>query len=136
MNVDGKLNGLTVAWFTRVSWEPEMVLISVASTHYSRELLDKSKMFNVCIMGTKAKDTIIYFGSVSGRKENKFEKTKYSLTENNLPVIEGTIAYLECEKIKEVEVGDHILYIGLVKNEKVISDDKPLIYYKGSCKSI
>lgn len=29
VNVEGKLNGITVAWVTRVSWQPPMVAVSI-----------------------------------------------------------------------------------------------------------
>ena len=62
MNVDERMNGITVAWLTRVSWDPPMVAISVGKTRYSHELLLKSHGFAVCIMGKE------------GRQQNTLER--------------------------------------------------------------
>lgn len=127
VNADGKMNGITVAWVTRVSWAPAMVAISVGKTRYSRELLDKAKTFAVCVMGKEAKDVAEFFGTVSGRNTDKFKKYPYTM-EENLPIPTGTIAYLVCEKAGSFEAGDHIVYLGLVKRQKVLKDETPLLF--------
>ncbi|PLV58746.1 flavin reductase family protein [Thermotoga sp. KOL6] len=128
VNVEGKLNGITVAWVTRVSWQPPMVAVSIGKTRYTRELLDKTDSFAICVLGKEAKDIAEYFGTVSGRNVDKFKKFPYTMSEGNLPIPEGTIAYLECEKSGSFEAGDHIVYIGNIRRQKVLKDEKPLIF--------
>ena len=128
VNLDGKLNGITVAWVTRVSWQPPMVAVSIGKTRYSRELLDKADSFAVCILGKGAREIAEYFGTVSGRTTDKFKKYPYMMSEGNLPVPEGTIAYLECEKTGSFEAGDHIVYVGTIRRQKVLKDKEPLIF--------
>lgn len=128
MNVDGKMNGITIAWLTRVSWDPPMVAISVGKARYSHELLLKSQGFAVCIMGEKGRKAAEYFGTVSGRNTNKFEKFKYQISKKGYPIPEGTIAYLECRIIGKCDAGDHTIFIGLVENQKILENDKPLIF--------
>ncbi len=130
MNVDGRMNGITVAWVTRVSWEPKIVAVSIGKTRYSRELLDESSRFAICVMGEKGRDVAEYFGTVSGRKVNKFQKYSYQLSSGGLPIPTGTVAYIECKKLKQVEIGDHIVYFGLVELEKSL-DGSPLIFGEG-----
>ncbi len=127
-NVEGKMNGITIAWVTRVSWDPKIVAVSVGQQQYSRELLDKSEKFAVCVMGEEGRKVAEYFGSVSGRNVNKFEKFPFVMSKSNLPIPQGTIAYMECRKIEHVSIGDHVVYFGLVEEEKLISNKPPLIF--------
>ncbi|AEH50526.1 flavin reductase family protein [Pseudothermotoga thermarum] len=131
VNVEGKMNGITVAWATRVSWHPKIVAVSIGKTRYSRELLDKADKFAVCIMGKGGREVAEYFGTVSGRNVNKFEKISYELSKSGLPIPSGTIAYLECKKTNQVEAGDHIVYFGLVEEEKVLKNEPPLVFGEG-----
>ena len=128
MNVDGKMNGITVAWLTRVSWEPPMVAVSIGKTRFSHELLLKSQGFAVCIMGEKGREVAEYFGTVSGRNVDKFKKYRYQMSEKSYPVPEGTIAYLECKIVGKCDAGDHTIFIGLVESQKVLENKKPLIF--------
>ncbi|GEA16256.1 flavin oxidoreductase [Moorella sp. E308F] len=128
VNVNGKLNGLTVAWVTRVSRQPSMIAISIEKTRYTRELLDKTDSFAVCVLGKEAKEVAEYFGSVSGRTTDKFKKYSYTMSEGNLPIPEGTIAYFECDKTSSFEAGSHIIYVGTVRREKLLRDEPPLLF--------
>jgi len=130
MNVDGRMNGITVAWLTRVSWDPPMVAISVGKTRYSHELLLKSHGFAVCIMGREGRKAAEYFGTVSGRSVYKFKKFKYRMSKGGYPIPEGTIAYpyLECKITGKCEAGDHTIFIGLVEHQEVLKNEKPLIF--------
>jgi len=128
MNVDGKMNGITVAWLTRVSWDPPMIAISIGKTRYSHELLLKSQGFAVCIMGEEGREAAEYFGTVSGRDVDKFKKFKYQTTKGGYPIPEGTIAYLECRITGKCEAGDHTIFIGHVEHQEVLKDEKPLIF--------
>lgn len=128
VNVEGKLNGITVAWVTRVSWQPPMVAVSIGKTRYTRELMDRTDSFAVCILGKDAKEIAEYFGTVSGRNTDKFKKYPYTMSEGNLPIPEGTIAYIECDKTGQFGAGDHIVYIGTVRRQKALKDEPPLIF--------
>jgi len=127
----GKISGITVAWATRVSWDPVVVAVSVGRGKHSREALDSVDRFLVCTMGEKGRTVAMRFGTLSGRDADKFEGVAYSLSEGGLPVPEGSISYLECRKIGSFEAGDHVVYLGLVEGSRVIEDAPPLLFGEG-----
>jgi len=128
MNVDAKMNGIAVAWITRVSGDPPMVTISIGKTRYSHELLKKAERFGICIMKKSAKDVVEFFGTKSGREVNKFDVYDYSLSKNRMPVLADSVAFIECTIISTADAGDHTLFIGEVVDQKLYEDEKPMLY--------
>jgi flavin reductase (DIM6/NTAB) family NADH-FMN oxidoreductase RutF len=61
---------------------------------------------------------------------NRFDGIGYSDTKHGLPVLEGVLASIECEKQAAVPGGDHTVFFGLVTGGTV-SDRRPLLYYRG-----
>lgn len=128
MNTGRKMNGIAVAWITRVSINPPMIAISIGKTRYSHKLLNETDKFGVCIMEKGAKKIVNLFGTKSGRNCEKFSGIDYSLSENNIPILPGTLAYIECQIIRKADAGDHTIFIGEVIDQKVFKDEKPMLY--------
>ncbi|OQY09045.1 MAG: flavin oxidoreductase, partial [Marinitoga sp. 4572_148] len=101
MNSNGKLNGITVAWITRVSIKPPMIAISIGKQRYSYELLENTDRFGVCILSKNQKDLASFFGRKSGRNTDKFENAEYELTENGIPKIKDIVAFFECKIVSK-----------------------------------
>lgn len=128
MNVDGQMNGISVAWITRVSADPPMLTVSIGKTRYSYELLKNAKYFGVCIMKKTARKAVEYFGTKSGRDVNKFDKFEYALTEKGTPVLSDSIAFIECRIVSTADAGDHTLFIGEVVDQKLYDNERPMLY--------
>ena len=52
----------------------------------------------------------------SSKDVERFSKIEWDFSDNQLPVIEGAFAILECETFQTVEAGDHTILIGAVTN--------------------
>ena len=55
--------------------------------------------------------------------------------EQGLPLLEGVLATIECDKQAETPAGDHTVFIGIVTGGSV-TDRKPLLYYRGGYASL
>ena len=128
MKTGDRMNGITIAWITRVSWLPPMIAISVGKTRFSHELIDQSGEFCACILREDKAEVAEFFGTNSGRTTNKFAKANYTLSEGGFPVPEGTIAYMECKVVEKCEAGDHTIFVGEITREKLLEDARPLIF--------
>lgn len=128
MNYKNKINGITVAWITRVSINPKLIAISIGKSRFSHELLMNSRYFGICILSNKQKQIAELFGTYSGGNYDKFKDVEFSFSEKNLPVIKDSLAFIECEIVNKYDVGDHTLFIGKVISEKLFRNDKPLIF--------
>jgi flavin reductase (DIM6/NTAB) family NADH-FMN oxidoreductase RutF len=119
-------NGMTAAWVCQVSFRPLIVAVSVAPERYTFDLIDKSGYFALCALKAGQEKDAKHFGFVSGRKGDKFEGYKISAAANGSPVLEDSVAYLECKVVERVLAGDHTLFLGEVVDGKVLQGGEPL----------
>jgi flavin reductase (DIM6/NTAB) family NADH-FMN oxidoreductase RutF len=120
-------NIFTLTWHTPLSFEPEMYGISVGKNRFSYKLLKDSKVFAVNFMPHELKEKVLFCGRASGSSVDKFEKTgltKEECTSIDCCRIKESCAYLECEVVEEVEVGDHVFFVGKVLKNATNNDKK------------
>jgi flavin reductase (DIM6/NTAB) family NADH-FMN oxidoreductase RutF len=110
----GKVNGMSAAWFTRVSHIPPLIAVSVGLRRHTRNLIVESKCFCVNMLAEGQVDVARHFGFSSGRDHDKFEGLDYSTAKTGSPVLEGTAGYLDCRLHKMCEAGDHVIFVGEV----------------------
>ncbi len=126
---DGKINGMTAAWVSQVSFKPRLLAVAIAPQRYTYELIEKSKVFCINVLSEDQIELAKHFGFQSGRKVNKFETVPYKFALKGSPVILSAVAYFECEVTHMYEAGDHIIVVGEVGDYEVLRPDaKPLIF--------
>ena len=117
-----KDNAFTIDWHTPLSFEPMMYGISVGKKRFSHKLISGSKAFVVNFIPAYLEKEALYCGSHSGEHIDKFNETGLQKEEAetvDCPVLKDAIAYLECEVVDEIEIGDHVFFIAKVmKSEK------------------
>ncbi|MGC9110174.1 MAG: flavin reductase family protein [Caldimicrobium sp.] len=126
---DGKINGMTAAWVSQVSFKPRLLAVAIAPQRYTYELIEKSKVFCINVLSEDQIELAKHFGFQSGRKINKFETVPFKYALKGSPVILSAIAYFECEVTHMYETGDHIMVVGEVGDYEVLRPAaKPLIF--------
>ncbi len=127
--MDDKINGMTAAWVSQVSFKPRLLAVAIAPQRYTYEFIKSSGLFCINTLGKDQIDLAKHFGFKSGRNMNKFEKIDYTYSLNGCPVLKNAIAYFECQVVSECQAGDHIIVIGEVTDHKVLKEDaEPLIF--------
>ena len=114
---DGKKNIVSVGMFAYFSGKPLLVGIGIAPSRYSYELIEKSKAYVVNVVDEKLVDAVRICGEKSGRDLDKFELAKLTAApaaKIAAPIIEESPLSVECKVVQEVEVGDHVWFIGEV----------------------
>ena len=112
-----KQNIFTLAWHIPLSFEPLMYGIAVGKERFSYKLIDKSKVFAVNFMSVEHEKQALFCGRHPGQNIDKFKETGFTPIECDkihCPRIKEALAWLECEVVEQVEVGDHYLIIGKV----------------------
>ncbi len=128
---DGTPYGLTANAFMSVSLEPPLLLISVDKKAESYPYFEQSRVFTVNILRDDQEALSRKF-AVSGG--NKFEGVAYHRGANNVPILEDTLAHIECRLYATYDGGDHTLYLGEVL-EAQTRKGKPLLFYRGGYRS-
>ncbi len=122
------INGLSVAWMSQVSVDPQLIMVAIGKSKYTHELIEKSNAFAVNILSNEQMDLAKHFGLQSGRKANKFNHIEYETKKTGSPILKDCLAYLDCRLYKSLTAGDHTVFIGEVVDEGVKSGKSPLVY--------
>ena len=119
--------GLTANAFMSVSLEPPLVLISVDKKAESYPYFEQSRVFTINILRDDQEGLSRRF-AVSGG--NKFEGIAFHRGANNVPILEDTLAHVECRLHAAYDGGDHTLYLGEIL-EAETREGRPLLFYRG-----
>lgn len=125
-----RINGMTAAWVNQVSSQPPMISVAIGKSHYTSELIPKAKSFSVNILSPDQIGVARKCGFVSGRDQDKLQEKEVTYQATGAPILSNCAGYLDCELSHQIEVGDHILFIGTVI--KANSKNQPALVYRFS----
>ena len=98
-------NVMAAAWSMPVEFTPPRIAVVVDKHTFTRELMQASGVFGLCIPGAALVDLTYAVGSVSGRELDKFARFAIPMRDGaatGVPLIEpGCAAWLECRLIPE-----------------------------------
>jgi flavin reductase (DIM6/NTAB) family NADH-FMN oxidoreductase RutF len=124
INADKDFVGKTVNSFASLSLNPPLVLFSLDKKSTSLQLYKKADYIGINILSNKQKDLSEYFAN----NKPKWDNIKFFLTRNNIPMIKNSVANIDCEKVKMISQGDHLIFICKVNEIKINKNKEPLIY--------
>lgn len=130
-HLGNRKNGYVCNTVFQVTAEPPQIAISCSKNNFTTELILNSKLFSVSVLQQDSKSELIgLFGYKSGKNINKFDSVKYITGKTGTPiVIDDSVAWFECNVVKEFDLGTHILIIGNVLNFELLkSNENPLTY--------
>lgn len=126
-DANGQPVGMTASSVASVSLDPPLVLVSVDRANDMYPALIAAERF---VLNVLAADQEAVSRRFAAETANRFGGIGYRETRHGLPVLEGVLASIECEKQAAVPGGDHTVFFGLVTGG-VVSDRRPLLYYRG-----
>jgi flavin reductase (DIM6/NTAB) family NADH-FMN oxidoreductase RutF len=126
-DADARPTGLTASAFSSVSLEPPLVLICVDHKSQSYPALRERGHFAVNILSLEQQ--AISRRCASSRLD-KFDEVPHTISDLNLPLIDGALAHLECTTVSTHVEGDHTIFVGRVERARV-GDGEPLLYFRG-----
>lgn len=125
-----KINGMTAAWVSQVSFQPLLLMVSIAPARYTHNLIKKSGYFAINALDKSMQNYAASFGFKTGRKVDKFQGVSYFDAPNGSPVLTDALAYFECSVKDIFSAGDHNLFIGEVVEAKLLKKNtEPLIFH-------
>jgi flavin reductase (DIM6/NTAB) family NADH-FMN oxidoreductase RutF len=123
----GRCYGLTANAVCSVSLDPPLILACVDKSAESYAAFDLSQAFVVNILGEDQEELSRRF-AVSGGE--KFVGLPCRNGGTGAPILEGTLAYVECRVVAAHDAGDHTIYIGEVESADD-ADGPPLLFFRG-----
>lgn len=119
-------NALTVSWFSQVSFDPPMLMVAIDRVHYSEEFIRSTKSFVVNLLGEDQRALAGHFARESQAGEDKLAGLAVRPAPSGAAILEGALAYFDCELESIQPVGDHLIVLGRVGEAGVLREGKPL----------
>ncbi len=119
--------GMTASSLSSVSLEPPLVLLSVEKIAKIHAVLLAAPHFVVNIL---AADQETLSRRFARKEDDRFDGIGYTESPDGIPVLDGVLAHIECERWALHDAGDHTLLIGRVTGGRAL-DGRPLCYFRG-----
>jgi flavin reductase (DIM6/NTAB) family NADH-FMN oxidoreductase RutF len=119
-------NGMTLNWATQVSFDPKWLGISVERGALTHELIETGGVFSLNIVDREDRAIVRKFTKpvevdLEARTLNDFPY--FDAPATAAPVLAQSVAYVECEVRRPVEIGNHTLFLGEVVNAAFLKEE-------------
>ena len=129
---DGTPHGLTINAFCSLSLTPPLVLVAIDRACSLLDVFKTAKCFAINFLAHDQRDVSIRFAELP---EGRFTGVSWKPGCNDVPLLEGAIASLECRTMQWIDAGDHRAFIGEVVGVDVFEGD-PLVFFRSSYRRI
>ncbi|MFI5621876.1 flavin reductase family protein [Nocardioides sp. NPDC051685] len=126
---DGLPIGMTVGSFTSVSLDPPLVAFLPARSSSTFPLVRETGRFcaNILASGQEAVGQ-----KLATKGQDRFADVPWHPAPGTgAPIIDGALAWVDCEIVDVYEAGDHDIVIGRVHQLEFESRGTPLVFYEG-----
>ncbi len=123
-NQDGKDNGCITNTALQIASDPLTISVAINKANLTCEMIQATKKMTISILSEDATfDIFKHFGYQSGRDVDKFADYKdcRRTVNGTMAITKGTNAYISVYVTAEVDLGSHILFIGMPTDGEVIS---------------
>ena len=127
---DGVASGFACQSFAALSLDPPLVLFCPTKMSRSWQAIEASGSFCVNVLTEKQREICARFGS---REPDKFAGIDWHPSPLGSPVIDNSLAYIDCTVDSVHEGGDHYVVFGRVQSLSEVPSVKPrpLLFYRG-----
>lgn len=126
---DGEQVGITVNSFNSLSLDPPLILWSIANTTPSFSCFQADDPFVVNVLAADQEELAMQFAKTGS--DTKFDGVTTHAGLQDVPIIDGCVAYLECEVDARHPGGDHDIIVGRVR--RIFNLRKaPLLFHAGA----
>lgn len=120
--------GMVVSSFTSVSLEPPLVAFLPDKSSTSWPSIRAAGSFCVNILSVGQEQLCAQFARKGG---DKFAGVPWSAAPSGAPVLDGVMAWIDCELTQTFDSGDHYIAIGRVLQLEAADIGAPLVFFQG-----
>jgi len=117
MDQQGQVDVMPAGWCMVTSGRPLMLAVSIHPARHTHKLLSEAQEFVISFPAVGQGPAVWYCGSHSGRDVDKIANTDLQLlpaAEIKTPLLQGAVANFECRLVKQMDTGDHTIFVGEV----------------------
>lgn len=128
---DDRDNGCISNTVAQVTAQPNRISVALNKSNFTTELIQKSGRFTASILSEAADFELFkHFGFQSGRTVNKFADFTdcRRVSNGTFAITRGTNAFISADVEQAIDLGTHMLFIGLVTEMETLSDTPSATY--------
>lgn len=124
-DAEGHPHGVTISSFSSLSLKPQLVMVCLDLRSGVLGHFLESAHFAINVLAEDQEQHSRRFASTS---ESRFHGVGWREAESGVPLLDGSLAHLECSTTRWFEAGDHVVLIGEVLRAGC-REGKPLVYF-------
>lgn len=128
MDADGNPAGMAVGSFSSVSLDPPLVAFMPDKSSTSYPKIRDAGSFCVNILGAEQESVCRTFATRGG---DKFADLVWRPAGSGAPILDGVLAWIDCDTEVVHEAGDHYIVIGRVRDLDIGTPALPLVFFQG-----
>ncbi len=122
--------GMLASWVQQCSFQPPRVSVAIQPRREVSAWLTPGSLFVLNILEEGHKLLLSHFAKGFALSEPAFTGLAVEHPDNGPAVLGDALAYLTCQVVQRVTVGDHDLLIGEVVAGRTLRDGKPRIHIR------
>ena len=130
-------NIMACEWTHHVSYSPGLIAVCLGLKKATVENIRESKEFGISIAATDQNILSSVAGGSSGKDVDKIKVLEelgykfYKGKKINALMVKDSALNVECKLVKEITLGDHIMFVGEVVDALLSNGKEPLAYHDG-----
>ena len=124
-----RARGMTANAISSLSLDPMLLLVCVDKKTTAHAQLERAHAFAVNVL---ADDQIAVSKTFAQHGIEDMAGVPYEQRVTGAPVLDGALAWIDCEVTERLAGGDHTMYIGRVVGVEILRPEaQPLLFYGG-----
>ncbi len=125
--LDGQPAGFAAQSFASLSLDPPLVAVCPGKSSTSWPKLRQSGSFCINVLTAQQRLVCEQFA-----KPGAFASVPWRAGITGSPILDGVMAYIDCELVAEHDAGDHVIAVGRVRELSICDDQAaPLLFFRG-----
>jgi flavin reductase (DIM6/NTAB) family NADH-FMN oxidoreductase RutF len=124
----GEPVGMIVGSFTSVSLDPMLVGFFPDRSSSTWPQIEAAGHFCVNVLSDRQGAVC---KALAAKGDTKFAGIEYRSSDLGAPIIDGVLAWIECDIHAVHEAGDHFVVLGRVRDLDLHTEGEPLVFHKG-----
>ena len=133
LDADGVAIGLTVSSFNTVSLEPPLIVWSLQLTSRHLSTFDTTHRYAINVLSADQTEVSNLFASSLSRP---FDAVPWAPGLSGVPLLAGCCAWFEADNFRQLDGGDHRLYLGKISRFAADPVPVPLVFHDGDYQTL
>ena len=121
---------MLASWVQQCGFSPPLISVAVRGDRFLAEWLGEGAGFTLSILDDSQTDMIVHFGKGFQPDQDAFAGLEIIRGESFAPILEESLAYLDCRVEVCYQPGDHLLVIGRVVGGRMLNEGHPMIHIR------